>query len=396
SPHLSSPLPNTTSNPIAVASQTIQHSPPSSLQVYRRTPHRTVLTFPSLDPEPVSPSSSRHSSPSATSRVRPSTTHSMVTRAKTGVHKPNPKYANHAFLASTNDIVEPTCFSQANKFQEWRTAMGEECNALQQAGTWVLVPPKPTLNVLLNKWVFRIKHNSDGSVQRYKARLVANGFHQQEWLDYGETFSPVVNHSTICLILALSVQFQWPVHQLDVQNTFLHGYLNEEVYMRQPTHPQFPDHLCHLKRSLYGLKQAPRAWFKCFSTHLEDLGFTASTADSSLFIYLNGFIRVYLLIYVDDILITGNDSAHISTLIQDLSRLFSMKDLGPVHYFLGMEILRTPSGLSFTQSKYIKDLLTRRKMQDAKHISSPVASGRRLSLHDGAPLDDPSEYRSVV
>ncbi|KAI5340966.1 hypothetical protein L3X38_020240 [Prunus dulcis] len=111
SPHLSSLLPNTTSNPTAVASQTIQHSSPSSLQVYRRTPHRTVLTFPSPDPESVLPSSSRHSSPSATSRVRPSTTHSMVTRAKTGVHKPNPKYANHDFLASTNDLVEPTCFS---------------------------------------------------------------------------------------------------------------------------------------------------------------------------------------------------------------------------------------------------------------------------------------------
>ncbi|CAL9017956.1 unnamed protein product, partial [Prunus brigantina] len=342
SPHLSSPLPNATSNPTAVASQTTQPSPPSSLQVYRRTPHRTVLTFPSPDPDPVLPSSSRHSSPSATSRVRPSTTHSMVTRAKIGLHKPNPKYAHHAFLDSPKDIVEPTCFSQANKFQEWRTAMGEEFNALQRAGTWVLVPPKPTLNVLPNKWVFRIKRNSDGSVQRYKARLVANGFHQQEGLDYGETFSPVVNHSTIRLILALSVQFQWPVRQLDVQNAFLHGYLDEEVYMRQPPgfiDPKFPDHVCRLKR---------------------------------------------------------NDPAHISTLIQGLSRLFSMKDLGPVHYFLGMEILCTPNGLSLTQSKYIKDLLTRTKMQDAKHISSPVASGRRLSLHDGVPLADPSEYRSVV
>ncbi|CAL2242160.1 unnamed protein product [Prunus armeniaca] len=123
----------------------------------------------------------------------------------------------------------------ANKFQEWRTAMGEEFNALQRAGTGVLVPPKPTLNVLPNKWVFRIKRNSDGSVQRYKACLVANGFHQQEGLDYGETFSPVVNHSTI-LILALSIKFQWPVCQLDVHNAFLHGYLDEEA-MTRPTSP---------------------------------------------------------------------------------------------------------------------------------------------------------------
>ncbi|KAI5345120.1 hypothetical protein L3X38_012997 [Prunus dulcis] len=122
-------------------------------------PHAPISSSSSTDSAPPLQifGSSRHSSPSATSRVRPSTTHSMVTRAQTGVRKPNPKYANHAFLASTNDLVEPTCFSQANKFQEWRTAMGEEFNAFQRAGTWVLVPPKPTLNVLPNKWVFRIK-----------------------------------------------------------------------------------------------------------------------------------------------------------------------------------------------------------------------------------------------
>ncbi|CAM8909774.1 unnamed protein product [Rhodiola kirilowii] len=112
--------------------------------------------------------------------------------------------------------------------------MADEFNALIQAGIWTLVPRQSTMNVLPNKWVFRIKRHSDGSIQRHKARLVANGFHQQEGLDFGETFSPIVNHSTIRLILALSVQFSWPVRQLDVQNAFLHGYLTDEVYMRQP------------------------------------------------------------------------------------------------------------------------------------------------------------------
>ncbi|CAL9007689.1 unnamed protein product [Prunus brigantina] len=116
----------------------------------------------------------------------------------------------------------------ANKLKEWRLAMADEFNALLRAGTWILVPRTPAMNVLPNKWIFRVKRNSDGTIQRYKARLVANGFHQQPGLDYGETFSPVVNHSTIRLILALSVQFSWPVRQLDVQNAFLHGYLDEE------------------------------------------------------------------------------------------------------------------------------------------------------------------------
>lgn len=277
--------------------------------------------------------------------------------------------------------------------------MADEFNALQHAGTWTLVPRTASMNILPNKWVFRIKPNSDGSIQRYKARLVANGFHQQPGLDYGETFSPVVNHSTIRLILALSVQFQWPVRQLDVQNAFLHGSLSEEVYVHQPrgfVDPQFPHHVCRLRRSLYRLKQAPRAWFQCFSTHLEDLGFRPSTADHSLFTYIHGSTRIYLLIYVDDILVTGNNPSHIVTLIKNLGIRFSMKDLGPVHYFLGREVVRTPSGLSLSQQKYATDLLHRTKMHDAKPVPTPAVSGRRLSLQDGDPLPDPTEYHNVV
>ncbi|XP_021812578.1 uncharacterized protein LOC110755651 [Prunus avium] len=146
-----------------------------------------------------------------------------------GVSKPNPKYA--LSIHSHVNIVEPSSFTQENQLVEWRQAMGAEINALQKAGTWTLVPSQPHLNILPNKWVFRIKRNFDGSIERYKARLVANGFHQQEGLDYGETFSPVVKHSTIRLILALAVSFEWPVRQLNVQNAFLRGSLYEDVYM---------------------------------------------------------------------------------------------------------------------------------------------------------------------
>ncbi|CAL8993048.1 unnamed protein product [Prunus brigantina] len=291
--------------------------PPSRFsQTYSRDPHRKIA-FPSAVPVPFGTSP-----PSDTSLVSVSNTHFMATRAKAGVRKPNPKYAHHA-LVSTDDSFEPTSFSQANKLKEWRLAMADEFNALLRAGTWILVPRTPAMNVLPNKWIFRVKRNSDGTIQRYKARLVANGFHQQPGLDYGETFSPVVNHSTIRLILALSVQFSWPVRQLDVQNAFLHGYLDEEVYMRQPVgfvDPTYPDHVCRLRRSLYGLKQAPRAWFHCFFSHLLRLGFIASQSDSSLFVYTQGSIHIYLLIYVDDILVTGSDPSRITTLISDLGR----------------------------------------------------------------------------
>lgn len=132
------------------------------------------------------------------------------------------------------------------------------------------------MNILPNKWVFKIKQRSGGTVECYKARIIANGFHQQEGLDYTETFSPVVKHSTIQIVIALAVHHHWPICQLDVQNAFLHGFLSEEVYMRQPqgfTDPNFPNHVCKLHRSLYGLKQSPRTWFQRFSDYLEELGF---------------------------------------------------------------------------------------------------------------------------
>ncbi|KAM1964623.1 hypothetical protein ACFX15_045069 [Malus domestica] len=170
-------------------------------------------------------------------------------------------------------------------------------------------------------------------------------------------------------------------------------FLSEEVYMCQPNgfvDSQFPDHVCKLQRSLYDLKQAHRAWFRCFSSHLEDLGFTPSQADTYLFIYLNGSIRIYLLIYVDDILVTWNDMSHIARLIVDLGRRFAMKDLGPAHYFLDMEIVRTSDGLFLSQQKYVHDLLLRTKMAAAKPVRTPAVSGRRLSLQDGDPLPDPT------
>ncbi|KAM1704686.1 hypothetical protein TB1_026177 [Malus domestica] len=169
--------------------------------------------------------------------------------------------------------------------------------------------------------------------------------------------------------------------------------------MRQPSgfvDPQFPSHVCRLQRSLYGLKQAPRAWFQCFSHHLEELGFQASMADSSLFIFFNGTTVIYLPIYVDDILVTGNNPSRISTLIQQLGQKFSMKDLGPLHYFWGMEITRTQTAMYLTQSKYILDLLKRTKMADAKPLSTPALPGRKLSLYEGEPLDDGTNFRSVV
>ncbi|KAM2234356.1 hypothetical protein EV2_013133 [Malus domestica] len=321
----------------------------------------------------------------------------MTTRSQSGIHKPNPKYALH--VSTDQPLVEPTCFSQAVKHHKWRDAMVQEFNALQRCGTWELVPYHSQLNVLPNKWVFKIKRRADGSVERHKARLVANGFHQQHGLDYTETFSPVVKHSTIRLVLSLAVSNKWHIRQLDVQNAFLHGFLKEEVYMRQPAgfiDEQHPNHVCKLQRSIYGLKQAPRAWFQRFSEFLLQLGFQASTCDYSLFVFNHSGVYLILLIYVDDILLTGNSTPHMSRLIHQLGTLFSMKDLGSLHYFLGVEVTYHGDQMHLNQAKYAVDLLKRTKFLDAKPISTPVSCGQKLSAYNGEPHDDVETYRSVV
>ena len=133
----------------------------------------------------------------------------VTTRSKSGIHKPNPKYAMH--LTVDTLPIEPTCFSQAVKYPEWRNAMSQEFNALQRCGTWSLVPHHSNMNLLPNKWVFKLKRRADGTIERHKARLVANGFHQQAGVDYSENFSPVVKHSTIRLVLSLAVSNKWYV-----------------------------------------------------------------------------------------------------------------------------------------------------------------------------------------
>ncbi|KAM1551006.1 hypothetical protein ACFX10_043195 [Malus domestica] len=389
------PLPPNPTPPLPLSTPTPPLANPTIPIISSTIPSDSTISHTS-NPSPSLPSPANIGTTSTVPLTPPLPSHSMLTRAKDGIRKPNPRYA---LLAVTNTLVEPSSFTQANKCPRWRQATAEEFTVLQCTDTWTLVPLQPHLNVLPNKWVYKIKRKSDGSIERFKARLVANGFHQQEGLDYAETFSPVVTHATIRLILSVALHYNWSIRQLDVQNAFLHGSLSEDVYMRQPqgfVDPQFPTHVCKLQRSLYGLKQAPRAWFQCFSNHLEALGFVASQADSSLFTYFDGTTIIYLLIYVDDILVTGNSSSQIAQLIAQLGSLFSMKDLGPLHYFLGMEVTRTTSGFHLSQAKYIRDLLQRTHMADCKPIQTPSSSGRRLLLHEGDPLSDAIEYCSVV
>ncbi|CAL2258391.1 unnamed protein product [Prunus armeniaca] len=337
--------------------------------------------------------------------IEPAPAHPMRTRLLDGIFQPKNRTKGtvryqvpRAFLTVIDD-VEPTCFSQASKHPAWHTEISEESNALLQNQTWSLVPPFPTHTPVGCKWVFRIKRHFDGIVEHYKAYLVAKGFHQRPDIDYFETFSPIVKPATIRNVLSLAVSRWWSLRQLDVKNAFLHGFFQEDVYMVQPlgfVNLSHPTHVCKLHKSLYSLKQAPRAWFNCISTFILSISFSRSLVDSSLFIFQQGSHTIFLLMYVDDIVITGNDSSLLQNFISLLSCQFDMKNFGPFSYFLGLQVVSHDGALHLNQLKYVLDLLHKSNLLHAKPASTPLAAKSVLTTSDGDLLTSPTEYRELV
>jgi len=242
------------------------------------------------------------------------------------------------FSLSVSALIEPTSYIQAVKHEEWREATDNEIKALEQNDTWTVVDLPASKHVIRCKWVYKVKLKSDGTLERYKARLVAKGYNQCEGLDYYETFSPVAKLTTVRTLLAVVAVKKWDLHQLDVNNAFLHGQLDEEVYMSLP--PGFAKQggskVCKLHKSIYGLKQASRQWFAKFSSALLEFGFIQSKADYTLFTRTLEGSFIALLVYVDDIIVASDNSAEVSKFIQLLNDRFKLKDLGQLKYFLGL------------------------------------------------------------
>ncbi|GKD76801.1 ribonuclease H-like domain-containing protein [Tanacetum coccineum] len=237
-------------------------------------------------------------------------------------------------------------------------------------------------------WLFRHKYLADGTLSRYKARLVANGNTQLEGVDVDETFSLVVKLGTIQIILSLAASRHWPIHQLDVKNAFLHGDLSETVYMHQPLgfrDSAHPDYVCLLQRSLFGLKQAHRAWFQRFASYITRTSFSHSRCDSSLFIYRQGIDTAYLLLYVNDIVLTASFEGLLQQIIGSLHQEFAMTDLGPLNYFMGIYVIRDSSGLFLSQKKYAIEILEKAHMVSCNPSRTPFDTESKLGVN-GDPV----------
>ncbi|KAL0322590.1 UNVERIFIED_CONTAM: Retrovirus-related Pol polyprotein from transposon TNT 1-94 [Sesamum angustifolium] len=305
-------------------------------------------------------------------------------------------------LALNTVSNEPSSYEEALNTvdsEKWIKAMNEEIKALQDNNTWTLVPKPKDASVVDCKWIFKIKQENNTS--RFKARLVAKGFTQKEGIDYTEIFAPVVKYTTVKIILALAAHFDWELKQMDVKTAFLHGDFDEQIYMCQPygfINNENPDYVCLLKKSLYGLKQSPRQWNKKFDSFMQNLKFQKSSYDPCLYFKWDYNMPIFLVLYVDDMLIASPSITLITELQKNLCKNFEMKDLGNAKRILGMTIDRDRknSVIFLNQKTYVKTVLEKFSMENAKTTPVPLAAHFQLSKEQSPKTESETEHMKYV
>jgi hypothetical protein len=281
----------------------------------------------------------------------------------------------------------------------WRKALQSKYDALIQNKTWELVPLPSNCKALSARWVLWLKPDMHATYTRLKVFLVAKGYEQKYGIDYDENFAPVLKWSTLQLIIAIASCFGWPLVHLDVITAFLNGKLTEVIYMHQP--PGYAvkgkeNLVCRLLRSLYGLKQSPRTWYKEIDCYLQHCGWHQSSGDPSLYFPWKNQSIVILVIYVNDLLITGNDPVLIAHVKDQLQTKYCMKDLGALERYLGVQVHRSSTGVHLNQQDYALQILQDAKLQDCNSATVPLPPGTALSEHTDTLPFDQFQYFHVV
>ena len=308
-------------------------------------------------------------------------------------------------LVVSSEMEEPKTVHEAlngEQSSQWREAMESEYSSLLMNDTWDLVPQPEGQNIVGSRWVLKVKRDENGSVDRFKARLVAQGYSQVRGVDYDEVFSPVARNTSVRSLLALANAHDLEVHQMDVKTAFLNGSLDCDIYMSQPegfVDPDRPNHVCKLKKSIYGLKQSARCWNTTLDEYLKSVGYRKGNADGCIYVksmkVVNGHISFVILgVYVDDIIPVSNDTALLKAEKAALCERFEMVDQGEIHYLLGMSIKRDRESrtLTISQPNYVEKVLRKFGMENCKPVSTPLEPGRRFQQL--SPNDEPFDVQT--
>eukprot|EP00873_Tetraselmis_striata_P006313 jgi/Tetstr1/426577/TSEL_016855.t1 len=311
-----------------------------------------------------------------------------------------------AFAAVTQGVDEPITLKQAlsGPFKEqWAQAVESEFNSLEKQGTWVVCELPEERTAIPSKWVFKVKYNADGSIARFKARLVVQGCRQRHGIDYAETFAPTVKFTTIRVLFAIAVQYGWNIHQVDVDTAFLYAPVEEEIYMRPP--PGYEQYdargrpmVLRLLKSLYGLKQSPRNWHNTLHKFLVWYGFQQLKSDPGAYVYWQGGQLICILVvYVDDMIFAFKDAVWAADFKTALGARFDIKDLGVCAWALGMAVERDwdNATLKVHQAKYIDDMVHKFNLADAYAVSTPAEVGADVP-GSNKPLAAEMPYQALV
>ena len=318
-------------------------------------------------------------------------------RDRTKIKRPS-RYRDCVTMSTT--LEEPDSYSAAIKSDKrayWKEGMDLEMKALRENRTWVLEDLPPGKKAIPCRWVYKVKTCADGSVDKYKARLVIKGFSQKKGVDYDQTFSPVAKMSTIRTLLSVAAKKKMKLAQIDVSTAFLYGDLEEVIYMKQPKgYDDGSGKVCRLIKSLYGLKQGPRCWNEKFSKYLIKLGFKKSRADPCLFVKRTNSAEIFFALYVDDGLIAANSEKELQQFISDLKREFKITSK-PASFYLGLEIDRKEDGsIHVTQKHYTEKILERFKMDNCRSVSMPMIADKGTDEEESPVQTSDFPHRQAV
>ncbi|GJW04469.1 retrovirus-related pol polyprotein from transposon TNT 1-94 [Tanacetum coccineum] len=281
----------------------------------------------------------------------------------------------------------------------WIDAMQEEIHEFERLQVWELVPCPDKVLLIKLKWIYKVKTDEFGGVLKNKARLVAQGFRQEEGIDFEESFAPVARIEAIRIFVANAAHKNMTIYQMDVKTAFLNGELKEEVYVSQPegfVDQDNPSHVYKLKKALYGLKQAPRAWYDMLSSFLISQNFSKGVVDPILFTRQAGNDLLLVQIYVDDIIIASTNTIMCNEFTNQMTSKFKMSLMGQMSFFLGLQISQSPRGIFINQSKYASEIVKKYGMLTSDSVDTPMVEKSKLDEDlQGIPIDA-TLYHSMI